>query len=130
MTFSAILDYGSAQCTFTAGIEHEPDHRVRLHGTSGWLSIADPFNCPATHRTTITISTGGDAHPRHSSQQTIEVDAADQYGLQATAFARAIIEGEPSPVPVEDAIGNMRLVGRLFAAAGMDGPTSRTTEAG
>ena len=130
LTFSAILDYGDAQSTFTAGIEHEPDHRVRLHGTHGWLSIADPFNCPATHRTTITISTGGDAHPHHSSAQTIDVVAADQYGLQATAFARAIIERGPSPIPPEDAIANMRLVGRLFAAAGMDGPTSRITDAG
>lgn len=124
MTFSAILDYGDARCTFTAGMEHEPDHRVRLHGTEGWMSIADPFNCPATHRTTITIGSGGDAHPHHSSVRSIDVAAADQYGLQATALARAILDGGTSPIPPEDAVANMRLIARLYAAAGLTGPRS------
>jgi len=44
ITFSAVLDYGDAYCTFTCSMEHEPDHRVRVHGTGGWLSITDPFN--------------------------------------------------------------------------------------
>jgi predicted dehydrogenase len=123
LTFSAILDYGAARSVFTASMEQEPDHRVRLHGTDGWLSVADPFNCPADHVTTITVASGGDAHPHHSTQRTIDVAAADQYGLQATAFARAILEGAPSPVPAEDAGANMRLIGRLFGAAGLRGPT-------
>jgi len=124
LSFSAILDYGAARSTFTASMEHEPDHRVRLHGTSGWLSIADPFNCPADHRTRVVISSGGDAHPHHSSQRSVEIAAADQYGLQATALARAIREGGPAPIPAEDAVANMRLMRRLFEAAGMAGPAS------
>ena len=124
LTFSAVLDYGAARSTFTAGMEHEPDHRVRLHGTDGWLSIADPFNCPADHRTRIVISSGGDAHPHHSSQRSVGIDAADQYGLQATAFARSLREGLPAPIPAEDSVANMRLIGRLFEAAGMVGPSS------
>lgn len=124
LTFSAILDYGHARSVFTVSMEQEPDHRVRLHGTKGWLSVADPFNCPAGHVTTITVAGGGDAHPHHSSLRTIEVPAADQYGLQATAFARAILEGTPAPVPPEDAAANMRLVARLFEVAGVSGPVS------
>ena len=123
LTFSAILDYGQARSVFTASMEQEPDHRVRLHGTDGWLSVADPFNCPADHVTTITVSSGGDAHPHHSTQRTLDVAAADHYGLQATAFSRAVLEGGPSPVPAEDAAANMRLIGRLFEAAGLRGPT-------
>lgn len=122
LTFSAILDYGQARSVFTASMEQEPDHRVRLHGTSGWLSVADPFNCPADHVTTITIASGGDAHPHHSSLRTLQVPAADQYGLQATALSRAILEGTTAPVAAEDAAANMRLIDRLFAAAGMRGP--------
>ena len=124
LTFSAILDYGGSRCTFTASMEQEPDHRVRLHGSDGWLSVADPFNCPADHRTMITIGSGGDAHPHHSSLRTVEVAAANQYGLQATAFARAIVGGTPAPLPPADAVANMRLIGRLFAAAGLEGPPS------
>jgi predicted dehydrogenase len=124
LTFSAILDYGDAFSTFTCGMAHEPDHRVRLHGTDGWLSIADPFNCPAGYRTSITLASGGDAHPHHSEQRTIAVAAANQYGLQATALARAILDGEAAPLPPSEAIANMRLLARLYAAAGMAGPTS------
>ncbi len=130
LAFSAILDYGDASAAFTVGMEHEPDHRVRLHGTSGWLSVADPFNCPATYRTTITLGTGGDAHPHHSSIRTIEVPAADQYGLQATAFAMAILDGRPAPVPPEDAVANLQLIGRIYEAAGVTGPTSAHTVTG
>jgi molecular chaperone DnaJ len=63
-------------------------------------------------------------------QRTIEVPAADQYGLQATAFARAIIEGTPVPVPPEDAAANMRLIGRLFEAAGIKGPSAAEQDPG
>jgi predicted dehydrogenase len=116
-TFSAMLDYGGASCTFTCSMEHEPEHRVRIHGTAGRLSIADPFNCPPNHTTTITITTGGDAHPHDSSQRTMQVAAADQYGLQATAFARAILDRTASPLPPEGSIANLRLLDRLSAAA-------------
>ena len=124
MTLSAILDYGDATAVFTVSMEQEPDHRVRLHGTRGWLSVADPFNCPADHATTITIATGGDAHPHHCSLRDIDVAVADQYGLQATAFARAILDGTGLPMPPEDAVANLRLVARVFAAAGIQGPSS------
>jgi predicted dehydrogenase len=130
LSYSAILDYGDARTTFTVGMTQEPDHHVRLHGTGGWLSIADPFNCPATHRTTITISSGGDGHPHDSAMRTIEVPAADQYGLQATAFARAILDGRPSPLSPQDSVANMRLIGRLYEAAGITGPTSADPAAG
>lgn len=122
MTVSAVLDYGDAHCTFTCSMEHEPDHRVRIHGTRGWLSIADPFNCPPDHVTTITIATGGDAHPHQSSHRSIAVASADQYGLEATAFAQAFLNGEPPPLSPEDSISNMRLLDRLSVAARLEGP--------
>ena len=124
LTFSAILDYGDARSVFTVSMEQEADHRVRLHGTDGWLSVADPFNCPADHATTITVASGGDAHPHESARRTIDIEAANQYGLEVTALARAIIDGGPSSVAAGDAVANMRLLGRLFDAAGLDGPSS------
>ena len=67
LTFSGILDYGDAFATFTCSMEQEPQHSVVIHGTAGWLSIADPFNCPADVATTVTIGTGGDHHPHASN---------------------------------------------------------------
>ncbi len=123
MTLSAILDYDIATAAFTCSMEMEPDHRIRLHGTDGWLSIEDPFNCPADVQTTITVATGGDDHPHDSSIAQISVAAADQYALQATAFATAVLQGGPVPLPPADSVANLRLLERLAAAVASPPPT-------
>jgi predicted dehydrogenase len=123
MTFTAILDYGDATATFTCSMEQEPQHTIVIHGTGGWISIADPFNCPRNHATTVTIGRGGNHHPHATTVETIPVPVADQYGLQATAFADAVMAGAPAPLPIEGSIENMRLLERLFAAAGMTQPS-------
>lgn len=122
MTFSGILDYGTAFATFTCSMDQESAHSVIVHGSEGWISIADPFNCPPDFATTVTVATGGDHHPHASTTEVHPVPAADQYGLQATALAEAILVGGPSPIPVEDSIANLRLLERLFAAAGIEPP--------
>lgn len=126
LTFSGILDYGDAFATFTCSMEQEPQHSIVIHGTRGWLAVADPFNCPPEVATTVTIGTGGDHHPMASTIETITVPAANQYGLQATALADAILNGGPSPLPLEDSIANMKLLERLFAAAGIEPPQPRS----
>jgi len=121
LTFTGILDYGDATASFTCSMEEEPQHSIVIHGTKGSISIADPFNCPAGYETMITIATGGYHHPHDSAVTTIDVPAANQYGLQATALVDAILAGEPAPIPIEGSIANMRLIERLFAAAGIGG---------
>ncbi|MCP4304132.1 MAG: Gfo/Idh/MocA family oxidoreductase [bacterium] len=126
LTFSGILDYGDAHATFTCSMEQEPRHDIIIHGSGGWIVIADPFNCPPEVATTVTIGTGGDHHPHASNIEILTVPTANQYGLQATALADAILSGGPSPLPLEDSIANMRLLERLFAAAGIQPPDPRS----
>ncbi len=125
-TFSGILDYGDAFATFTCSMEQEPRHSVIIHGTKGWISIADPFNCPPDVATQVSIGTGGDHHPYASGIETLTIPPANQYGMQATALADAILVGAPSPFPLEDSIANMRLIERLFAAAGIEPPNPKS----
>ncbi len=120
MTFTGILDYGDATATFTCSMEQEPQHSVTIHGTDGWISIADPFNCPPNLRTEITIGSGGNDHPHASAIEKITVAAANQYGLQATALSEAAMSAAESPIPIESSVANALLIERLFAAAGMD----------
>jgi predicted dehydrogenase len=126
LTFSAILDYGNAIATFTCSMEQEPLHRVVIHGTGGWISIADPFNCPPAVETTISIGTGGDHHPHATTIEALTIPAANQYGLQATALTDAILNQTASPLPMEGSIANMRLLERAFRAAGIEPPTPRS----
>jgi predicted dehydrogenase len=46
-----------------------------------------------------------------------EVGAADQYGVQADAFSRAIREGTEVPTPPRDAVANIEVIERIFADA-------------
>ncbi len=122
LTFSAVLDYGTGIASFTCSMEQEPLHRVVIHGTGGWLSIADPFNCPPHHETQITIGTSGNHHPHASTVTSTKVPVANQYGLQATALADAVVSGSPSPVPASGSVANMKIIERLFAAADLQLP--------
>lgn len=119
MTMSAILDYGTARATFTCSMEQEPDHRLHIYGTEGWMTIEDPFNCPPDKGTRIVLATGGDDVPYDSTHRVIDVPPGNQYGIQATAFSRAILERRPAPLPVSDTVANMRVIERVFAAAGL-----------
>ena len=50
--------------------------------------------------------------------EVLELAPADPYACEGDAFAAAILEGRPAPVPVRDAIANMRVIERLLEAAG------------
>ena len=119
MTYSAILDYGDATGTFTVSMELEPDHRLHIYGTAGWLTIEHPYNCLPDVVNRITIASGGDHHPAASTLEIIEVAPADQYALQATAFAASVRSGGPAPWPPQDSVANMALVDELFGVAGI-----------
>jgi predicted dehydrogenase len=48
--------------------------------------------------------------------EVLTFEPADQYAIQAERFARAILEGEPTPIPPEDAVANMRVIDQIFEA--------------
>ena len=49
--------------------------------------------------------------------ETLTFDAADPYTVEAEAFATAVLDGRPVPVPPADAIANLRVVEAVFRAA-------------
>ena len=40
----------------------------------------------------------------------------DQYSIQASLFARAVLDDTPVAVPVDDAIANLRVIETILAA--------------
>ena len=51
--------------------------------------------------------------PRGAGVDTIELPICDQYTLQGDLFARAILDGRPAPVPLEDSVDNMACIDAL-----------------
>ena len=114
---SALLEFGDGIATFTCSTRAEDDQRVHIYGTEGRISIAIPFNIPPDRPTHVYISAGGDP-PVAPDTETLTFETADPYGCEAQAFAEAILDDLPTPTPPADAVANMRVIERIFEAAG------------
>ena len=115
---SAILDFDGRHATFTCSTQLESDQRVHLTGTAGRMLIEIPFNIPPDLPTRILLFTGGDP-PAFPSVEVHEVEAGDQYGIQADAFSRSIRDGSPVPTDPLDAVANLEVMERIVADAGV-----------
>jgi predicted dehydrogenase len=114
---SGTLEFeGGGLATFTCSIRSETDQRVHVYGTEGRISVGIPFNIPPDRPTHVFLTQGGDP-PVAPHVQTLTFDTADPYGVEADAFAAAILDGAPMPIEAADAVANMRVIERLLEAA-------------
>lgn len=114
---SALLDFDGRHAVFTCSTQLEDDQRVAIQGTEGRLVVEIPFNIPPDHPTRILHVAGGDP-PLSPHVEVHEIPPANQYGIQAELFSRAIREDGPVPIPPEDAVANLAVIERIFTAAG------------
>jgi predicted dehydrogenase len=113
---SAILEFGDGLATFTCSTRVETDQRVHVYGSDGRLSVGIPFNIPPDRPTHVSVTAGGDA-PVAPATETLTFETADPYAVEAEQFAAAILDGRPTPTPPEDAVANLRVIERIFAAS-------------
>ena len=107
---SAILDYPQGQATFTCSTQMTPYQRAQIFGEQGLIEIEIPVNTPPDKETKVLVRT-----PAGTRTETIPV--CDQYTIQGDAFSKAILEGGPVPVSLEDAVNNMAVIDALFLSA-------------
>jgi len=113
---SGLLEFpGGGIATFTCAIRAEDDQRVHVYGTEGRISVGIPFNIPPDRPTHVYVTHGGEP-PVDPATERLTFDAADPYTVEAARFAAAILDGTPTPVPPADAVANLRVIERLFAA--------------
>jgi predicted dehydrogenase len=113
---SGILAFGDGLASFTCSTRVEDDQRVDIYGTSGRISLEIPFNIPPDRPTRIFLTAGGEP-PVAPNTETMVFEPADPYTVEAEAFASAVLEGRPVPVPPADAVGNLRIIERMLASA-------------
>jgi predicted dehydrogenase len=106
---SGILDFGSGTATFTCSTQLTPYQRVNIYGTKGRIEIEIPFNAPPDKRCRIW-------HQTPKGIEEISFPVCDQYTIQGDEFARAIMDGTSVPTPIEDAVGNMKVMETLVAS--------------
>lgn len=116
---SAVMEFSSGQSIFSCGTQTNYFQRMTLLGTTGRIDVEIPFNAPTDRPLPLTISNGMEFAGGKSVVEMIP--PADQYTIQGDAFSRAIRENTEVPVPLEDAIANMKAIDAIFrsAASGM-----------
>jgi predicted dehydrogenase len=112
---SAMLDFADGQAIFTCSTQLIPYQRVHFLGTKGRIELEIPFNAPMDQPTRLFLDSTGDIFGKRI--KTEEFPIADQYTMQGDAFSKAVLEGGEVPVPLEDAIDNMRVIEAIFRSA-------------
>jgi predicted dehydrogenase len=112
---SAILEFPSGQAIFTCSTQLVPHQRVQFFGTTGRIEIEIPFNAPNDRPTRISIDKGGELFG--SGITTEDCATCDQYTLQGDEFSKAILNDTEVPVPLEEAIRNMKVIEAVYGSA-------------
>ncbi|MBI2168819.1 MAG: Gfo/Idh/MocA family oxidoreductase [Actinobacteria bacterium] len=82
----------------------------RVVGDSGEVRIFNPFGPQYRHR--IKVRTEAGSRVEHVTRE-------PTYNFQLRAFCAAVIEGEPTLTPPDDAIANMSVIDAVYEAAGL-----------
>ncbi len=105
---SAILDYAPGQVILTCSTQLVPFQRMQILGTKGRIDVEIPYNIPPDRPSRIFVDDGSQLAGLSARME--EFATADQYGIQADAFSRAIQENTEVPVTLENAVANMRVI--------------------
>lgn len=106
---SGMLRFPSGKTsTFTCATQLMPYQKVHIMGTGGQIIIEIPVNAPPEETVSIILKT-------QELTETFTFDPVDQYTLQGDAFSKAIIDDNPVPVLLEDAVKNMQVIDELRA---------------
>jgi len=112
---SGLLDFGGSKtATFTCSTQLMPYQRCIAFGTEGYVEIEIPANAPPDQPCRIWLVT-------KQKKEEIMLEVADQYTCQADAFSKAILHNEPVPTPLEDAVGNMKVIDAIFESGKKNG---------
>ncbi len=109
-----LLEFPSGFATFGCGTQLVRYQRMQFLGAKGRVEIEIPFNAPNDVPCKVFFDPGD---PSGASTRTFAMPVCDQYQLQADVFSRAVLEGSPVAVPLEDSLENTRIIEAVFESA-------------
>jgi predicted dehydrogenase len=112
---SAMLEFTSGHSTFTCGTQVVPYQRVQVMGSTGRIEVEIPFNAPNDRPCRVLMDDGRDVFG--GGVEEIRFEVCDQYAIQGDLFSKAILEDGAVPVPLEDAVLNMRAIEAVFRSS-------------
>jgi len=113
---SAILEYPTGQCIFSACTQMVYYQKMQFLGTEGRIDVEVPFNPPTDKPSRIFIDNGKELYGG-GSQVEESFPVCNQFAIQGELFSRAILENTEVPSPLEDSICNMAVIEAIFRSA-------------
>lgn len=107
---SGIMDFGSGTATFTCATQLAYYQHVNIFGTEGLVEIEVPFNPPLDRPTRL-------RHQHRNETKEIAFDVCNQFTIQGDLFSLAVLNNSDVPVPLEDSIGNMKVIEAIASSA-------------
>lgn len=112
---TAVMDFAAGHSTFTCSTRLSPYQRMIFIGTEGRIEVLIPFNALNDQPLQIVLDDGSDL--TGASAKIIEVPVCDQYEIQGSLFSQALRENREQPIPLEDAVNNMRVIDAVLRSA-------------
>jgi predicted dehydrogenase len=113
---SAILEYPSGQCIFTAGMQVVYYQKMQFFGTKGRIDVEIPFGPPIDKPARIFIDDGTNLYAGGSAVME-SFPICNQFTIQGDEFSKAIRGMGEIPNPLEDAIRNMAVIDAVYRSA-------------
>lgn len=112
---SLMLDFGGVHAVGTCSTQMVAAQRIQIFGTRARIDIEIPFNAPPDRPCRMFVDTGADL--LGGGVETIPLEICNQYTIQGDLFSKAILDGTPPPIPLEDAVRNMECIEAVFRSA-------------
>ncbi len=109
-----LMEFPSGFASFGCATQLVRYQRMQFLGTKGRVEIEIPFNAPNDTACKVFFDPGD---PSGASTITFPMPICDQYAIQADVFSRAVLEGSPVAVPLEDSLENTRIIEAVFESA-------------
>jgi predicted dehydrogenase len=107
---NGIMDFGDCLSSFLVSTKIENGQMVLASGEEGSVQLNMPFNAEPQEAYQLLVRKNKQAEIRM-------IDAANQYGEMADAFAQSILNNTAVPAPLSDALANMRVIDAMFESA-------------
>jgi predicted dehydrogenase len=112
---SALLQFPTGHATFTCATQMVAHQACEIFGTRGRIVVEIPWSMPSDQDSRLLIDDG--SRLTKDNLETISFPACDQWQVQCALFCDAIRAGKPGPVPIEDAVANMRVLDAVARSA-------------
>jgi len=104
---SGILKFKNGTATFTCSTQMHDRKFVEINGTNGRIEVENPFTPGSDQSCKITLCQG-------SIRKEIIVEPCAHYTIQGDLFSLSILNNTIAPVPLSDALANMKVIDGIF----------------